>query len=124
MTENDRNLSVGNLIRKLRQERNLSQQQLAKAISVDIRRISFYENGKMIPSTEVLIRLGKFFDVSLDYLLSGKWEGIRKFQFQDQELFSLFQQIDRFPIKDQNTIKEVLQAFIFKNKVKNLDIYK
>lgn len=113
-------MSIGTLIRQLRRERGLSQQRLAAEAAVDMRRISFYENDKMTPSTEVLVRLAQFFEVSVDYLLAGQPEGIRKMAFQDRELFLLLQQADRFPLKDREVLKEVLRSFVIKNRVKDL----
>lgn len=113
-------MSIGKLIKSLRTERNLTQKQLARAISVDVRRISFYENNKMIPSTETLQRMSKFFKVSVDFILGGEIEGIRKIGFRDQELLQLFHQVERFQQKDKEIIKEILKVFIFKNRVKDL----
>ena len=113
-------MSIGEVIKKLRQERNLTQQQLSEAITIDIRRISFYENDKMLPSTEVLQRLANYFYVSADYLLAGQTEGIRRTSFRDSELLLLFQEVDRLTSPDKDVIKEVIRAFIFKNRIKNL----
>ena len=113
-------MSTGEIIKKLRLERKLTQQQLAEAVTIDIRRISLYENEKMMPSTDVLQRLAHYFYVSTDYLLAGEPEGIRRTSFRDGELFELFQEADRLVASDKEVIKEVIRAFIFKNRIKNL----
>ena len=34
--------------------------------------LSHYENGKREPSIELLIKMSEYFDVSIDFLISGK----------------------------------------------------
>lgn len=57
-------------LKMLRQEKEVTQSKLGILIGVSARMISFYERGKHIPrDAESLIKLSKYFDVSLDYLL-------------------------------------------------------
>ena len=58
-----------NNLRKLRKDRNLTQDQLATLIGVKNSVISFYEVGERIPSPEVLKKLALALHVSSDYLL-------------------------------------------------------
>ena len=53
----------------LRQEKNISQQQLAEAIGVSASAIGFWETGTNEPKASYLLRLAKYFHVSSDYLL-------------------------------------------------------
>ena len=34
--------------------------------------LSFYENGKREPSLALLVEMSKYFNVSIDYLITGK----------------------------------------------------
>ena len=56
-------------IKELREEKGLSQMQLAKKIGVDQTTISHYEIGKREPDIAMIKKLCKIFDVSADYLL-------------------------------------------------------
>lgn len=58
-----------NRIRDLREDRDLRQSDLAKAVGIDQRTISNYETGKSNPDSDALIRLADFFGVSIDYLV-------------------------------------------------------
>lgn len=58
-----------NVIRDLREDRDLRQSDLAKAVGIDQRTISNYETGKSNPDSDALIRLADFFNVSIDYLV-------------------------------------------------------
>lgn len=56
-------------IKRLRQERKISQTELAGALNVTKQCASNWENDNVQPSVEMLVRLAQFFSVSSDYLL-------------------------------------------------------
>lgn len=56
-------------IRKLMDERAITQDVLAKAIGKTRQTVSQYANGISEPSYETLIKIANFFNVSIDYLL-------------------------------------------------------
>lgn len=61
-----------NLAEKLKMEREkkgVSQTEVAQAIKVTQSAYSYFESGDRIPSTNIAIRLSRYYDVSLDYLL-------------------------------------------------------
>lgn len=58
-----------NRIRDLREDRDLKQDELARAVGIDQRTISNYETGKTKPDSEALIKLADFFGVSIDFLV-------------------------------------------------------
>lgn len=60
---------VGKRLKMLRLERNLTQAQVAAAVGLSNRTISFYENEERFPPNDVLVKLADFFNVSTDYLL-------------------------------------------------------
>lgn len=65
-------MSIGENVRRLRCERDLSQEELAAAIKVHQTHISSIEKNKKSPSLEVLQLLASFFGVSLDALANGE----------------------------------------------------
>lgn len=62
-------LPLGERLKQLRQEHGWSQADLAAKIGTDPGQISRYENGKMTPSAEAVVRLAQILDVTTDYLL-------------------------------------------------------
>ena len=56
-------------IRDLREKRRLNQEGLAQKLNVSQSTISAYETGERTPDLEILIKLAKFFGVSIDYLV-------------------------------------------------------
>ena len=59
-------------LKELRLNKNLTQQQLGKLLSVSGQTILNWENDITYPSVKKLIELASFFDVSIDYLLDFK----------------------------------------------------
>jgi transcriptional regulator with XRE-family HTH domain len=57
------------ILKELREEKKLTQNEIAKLLNVSRASISAYENRTNDPSLDVLIRMADFFNVSLDYLL-------------------------------------------------------
>ena len=61
---------IGNKIALLRKQKNMKQNELADALYVTHQAVSKWENGKSIPSIEILYDLTQLFNVSIDYLLN------------------------------------------------------
>ncbi|MBE6788777.1 MAG: helix-turn-helix transcriptional regulator [Ruminococcaceae bacterium] len=59
-------------LREIRKKRKLNQQKVALDLNISRESISFYENGKKEPSLALLIAMSKYFNVSIDYLITGK----------------------------------------------------
>ena len=56
-------------LRNLREDADLNQTQLADAVQMTQRKISYIECGKFEPSLDDIISLCRYFKVSADYLL-------------------------------------------------------
>lgn len=70
-----------NRLKLLREEKQLLQEELGKIIGVSGRAIGNYENGNRDMSTEIVIKLANFFDVTTDYLLGKSKERHSKIDF-------------------------------------------
>ncbi len=57
------------ILKDLRTEKGLTQEQLAKDINFSMSIVNKWENGKKNPSVQALKILSKYFKVSTDYLL-------------------------------------------------------
>ena len=56
-------------LKELRQEKGIGQIELAKKLEVSKGIISLWENGQREPNMYSLIKLAKFFNVTIDYLV-------------------------------------------------------
>lgn len=62
-------MTLGEKIAKQRKEQNYTQEQLAEILNVSRQSVSKWESDIAYPETEKLIKMGKLFDCSMDYLL-------------------------------------------------------
>ena len=65
-------LSFGDKIRNLREDKDMNQSQLGKAVNMTQRKISYIECGKCEPSLDDIVAFCQFFKVSADYLIGIK----------------------------------------------------
>lgn len=62
---------TGSTIKHLRTFNNLTQDQFAQKIGVSRAQIISYENGKNLPSLEVIKKIADYFEVTIDAIVSG-----------------------------------------------------
>ena len=96
----------GKRIKQLRQEMNLSQEQLAEKLNVSQNMIAKIECGLRRPSIDFLIELAEFFEISLHYIVLGTSEEATDKKRQIEEVI---EQIDQMIELLQNKKKEFLQ---------------
>ncbi len=101
-----------NRIKFLREELNMTQQELADKLEGAKSTIAMYEKGDRKPSLEVLVKLSEIFNCSIDYIL-GKSD-IRNPEKQEEDPLGLAK--IGFNMKDYNppteTQKEQIKSLI------------
>lgn len=60
---------MNNNLKKLRENKGITQIALQMATGVEQALLSKFENGERVPPTETLIRLADFYNVSMDYIM-------------------------------------------------------
>jgi len=88
---------IGEKIKKLREERNITQKELSEFIGVSKESISQYERGVQTPKPQTLIKLANYFNVSIDYIL-GRVDIKNSFMIEEYKSESL----------DENTIDKII----------------
>ena len=62
-------MTIGEIIKSLRNEYNMTQTELANLLYTSQDTISLWERGKSLPDVKAVISMTKIFKVSADYLL-------------------------------------------------------
>ena len=62
-------MGIGKRIKKLRFDKEITQEELGKIIGVSTSMVGMYETNARKPSYDVLIKIADYFEVSTDYLL-------------------------------------------------------
>ena len=67
-------MDIGNIIRKYRKEKNMTQEEVAKYLGVTAPAVNKWENGNAMPDITLLAPITRLLDVSLNELLSFREE--------------------------------------------------
>lgn len=59
-------------LKKIRKFKNLNQQKVAMDLNISREALSYYENGKREPSLTLLVEMSRYFNVSINYLITGE----------------------------------------------------
>ena len=63
---------TGKYLKKLREENNLTQSDIASKLGVSVQAVSKWETGKSFPDVGLLERISELYNVKVEYLLNGK----------------------------------------------------
>lgn len=95
-------------IKKLRNDNNLSMDALAEKLETKKSTISMWENNGIIPREEMLIKISKFFNVSIDYLLGNdNMEGKKP---DDSKLIYLQRNLEKLDKERLNKAETILKT--------------
>lgn len=92
----------GELLKRLRQEANLTQKQLGDKLHLSEPMVSYYEHSWRYPSADILLQVADVFHVSVDFLLGRE----KREQTID---------VNGLPNKDIEFVREVVQFLRGKN---------
>lgn len=93
----------GERIRSLRKERNLTQEELCNLI--DIKRSVFtkYELEQVVPGIDTLIKLGNFFEVSIDYLVGRTNIRYKNYAYEKDLINNFASLLNELPVEQDTT---------------------
>ena len=102
-------LNIGEKIIQLRKQSNLSQSDLAKKIGASRTIVGNYERNTNTPSIEILLKIAKTFNVSVDYLI-----GEAQLSSYDKEVLKRIEDIEHL---DEDTRSKLF--FLIDNVIQN-----
>ncbi|PKV50681.1 DNA-binding XRE family transcriptional regulator [Aquimarina sp. MAR_2010_214] len=102
-------LDIGSKIISLRKKHSLSQSDLAKKVDVSRTIIGNYERNENAPSVDILLKIAKVFDVSVDYII-----GEGQLSTYDKEVLKRIEDIEQL---DQDTKSKLF--FLIDNVIQN-----
>ena len=59
-------------LREIRRKKGYNQLKVAMDLSISRESISLYETGRRSPDVDMLVRFSRYFNVSIDYLITGQ----------------------------------------------------
>ena len=101
-------IKIGSFLKKLRNENNLTQEQLAEKFGVSQRSVSRWENGNTMPDISVLIELADYYDVDLREILNGE----RKTETMKEDLKETLVMVADYTSVEKDKIKKELTTML------------
>jgi transcriptional regulator with XRE-family HTH domain len=90
----------------------LPQQDLADKIKISRAQMNRYENQAVQPPADVLNKLAKVLDTTVDYMINGATEAKAKAQLKDSKVLEQFKEVDGLPDTEKNLVLKVISALI------------
>lgn len=59
-------------LKNIRKQKDLNQLKVAMDLNISREALSYYENGKREPSLALLVKMSQYFNVSINYLITGE----------------------------------------------------
>ena len=102
-------------LKKLREDRKMTQKQLADVISVSQQSINKYENHNIEPDIATLIRMAEYFNTSVDYLIGysevrRKIEIVRSYDLSTEEA-ELIDDYRRLTPKQRQSLQLIIENY-------------
>ena len=83
-------MTIGERIKKLREDNQISQEKLSLDINVSRQTISKWENDTVMPDSNNISVLCEYFNITADYLLNGKIEEKQKSVIFDKKWLIIY----------------------------------
>lgn len=96
---------LGNKLKTLRVNSNLSRKQIAELIGVSVSMVGLYESGERLPSLHMVVKLSAQYKVSVDYLLdcnTGSTDSLSLDGLTDKQIKALKLTVECF--RGQNSL--------------------
>ncbi len=82
-------IKIGRFLKGLRNEKRLTQEQMAEQLNVSGRTVSRWETGSNMPDIGMLVELAEFFDVSISEIIDGERESGKMNQEEKETLLKV-----------------------------------
>ncbi len=105
---------------KIRKDKGLTQEELAKKVGVGIAQVRRYESGSSSPTLEVIKNIAKTLGVSADELIFDENETVPATKILDRRLLEQFEMLSRMDPHDQEAVKTILDGMIIKNRLQEV----
>ena len=104
--------SLGKRVKSLRENMKMTQQDLGDIVELHGSNIGRIENGKVFPSSDVLLKMAIYFGVSCDWLLTGEDTKTKICDNADEaNLIRLYRQLSP---KDKDNIQELIEFKLYR----------
>jgi len=116
MTKGSKDKTAAKRIKSVREQKGLTQAQLASQAEITPAAISQIESGDRMPSTPILRRIASVLQVSIDYLLGATDEIKMQDLLTDEGVQKFFRNYQSLSAGDQHLIQQQIEFLKSKSK--------
>ena len=84
-------MDLGNKIKNIRYNHNISQEELAKTLGINRNYLSRIETNKSLPTAEILAKLAVTYNISIDTLLGVNLDGFDGAEVRKEKIKKIYQ---------------------------------
>jgi len=112
-------MSIGQNIKKIREEKGMTQQQIAELIHMHRSNYSKIESGQREISVDALNKIAKFFGMSIDQIVNFDGAVPKEITIEDKTLMEQIKMIQELETDEKNIIFKMVDTFLTKKKFKD-----
>ena len=110
---------MGKIIKKIREEKGLTQQQIAELIHMHRSNYSKVESGERDLSIEAANRIAKNFGMTIDQLVNFDGALPSEVTIEDKTLAEQVKLIEQLDLEEKNMVFKMIDTFLTKKKFKD-----
>jgi transcriptional regulator with XRE-family HTH domain len=109
-------MDIAKNIKKLHEERGLTQKDVANVVGVQPSNYSKMEKGEREFGIEVIDKLAKFFGLTIDELVHSNNKLPKELKVEDKTATEKIQLISQLDVEDKNAVYRIIDGMLTKNK--------
>lgn len=109
---------IGIIIKKIREEKGLTQQQIAELIHMHRSNYSKVESGERDLSIEAVNIVAKYFDMTIDQLINFNGNLPQEITIEDKALIEQVKLIQELDSEEKNMVFKMVDTFLTKKRFK------
>ncbi len=110
---------VGTIIKGLREEKGLTQQQIADLVLMHRSNYSKVEKGERELSLEAINKIASYFGLTIDHLLNAEQNIPQEITTEDKSLMEQVKLIAQLEPDEKNMVFKMMDTFLTKKKFKD-----
>lgn len=97
---------VGGFLKKLRKEKQITQEQFAEQLNVSGRTVSRWETGNNMPEISLLVEIAEFYDVSIPEIINAE----RKSEKMKEESKEVAMSLSDYALKEKESLLKSIRV--------------
>lgn len=107
MNEKDLKKLLGKNIRRIRKDKNLTQETFSEKIGIEPSSLSNIENGKSLPSTQTIVNIQQEFEITPNEIFEIDYDYLKNNKYLEEAICNVVKDLD---LERKRTIYKIVKA--------------